>query len=195
MRFFNPDGKEASQCGNALLCLGSFISSLGYREPVYHIHTKSGQRIVRSMNKQMSATLGTLSILHWDIPIENQRCFVVDTGVPHAVVLQEEHDFFKMALQIRHHVRFQPEGVNVNMAQIIQEKKVKIRTFERGVEGETLSCGTGAAATAFVLSKLFGWQGKIEMVFASNEKIDVIIADEVEIVGEPKLTFNGFFPL
>lgn len=195
MRFFNPDGNEAAQCGNALLCLGTFIRSLGHHSSIYRIETKSGMRTVRFQENKVIASLGIPKRLHWDIPIEEQRCFVVDTGVPHAVAFGIPSDFQEHSRKIRHHPLFGPSGVNVNWVEAGQDQAAKIRTYERGVEGETLSCGTGAAAAGFILSELYGWKGKIEMIFDSQEKIDVYISEEVEIAGEPKLVFKGFAPV
>lgn len=190
MRFFNPDGKEASQCGNALLCLGHFIHSLGYLHSPYAIQTKSGQRSVRLEENQLIASLGAPQLLEWDLPVQIEgqllRCFLVDTGVPHAVVLESQDYFPLFSKKLRDYL-----GVNVNFAQVVQEKLVHLRTFERGVEGETDSCGTGAAAVAYVLAKKQGWQGKCEMVFASGEILDVYLSDQLEIAGKPKCVFKG----
>jgi diaminopimelate epimerase len=192
MQFFNQDGTVAAQCGNALLCLGQFIRYLGDQGP-YLIQTPSGARHVRFQGNKVIASLGIPQVLHWDILIEGQRCFVIDTGVPHVVVMNNPGDFQENSRKMRYHPLFSPSGANVNWVEVVQEKIVKIRTYERGVEGETLSCGTGAAAAGFVLSKLYGWEGKLEMVFESQEKIDVYITSGVEIAGEPKCVFKGQF--
>ncbi len=191
MRFFNPDGSEAAQCGNALLCLGHFIHALGHLSAHYNIQTKSGRRTVRAQGNQMVASLGVPRLLQWDLPVpleaQQLRCFVVDTGVPHAVVFENLSHFPLFSKKIRENL-----GTNVNFAQVVQEKVVQMRTFERGVEGETDACGTGAAAVAFVVAKQRGWQGKFEMVFASGQVLDVYVTDQVEIAGQPKCVFKGF---
>ncbi|HSX03314.1 MAG TPA: diaminopimelate epimerase [Rhabdochlamydiaceae bacterium] len=195
MRFFNPDGAEATACGNALLCLGYFIRSLGHYHSSYEIETVSGKRMIRFDENKVIASLGIPKRLYWDLVVEEQRCFVVDTGVPHAIVLGSPSDFQESSRKIRYHPQFAPGGVNVNWVESAQDKVVKIRTYERGVEGETLACGTGAAAAAVVMAQLHGWQGKLEMVFGSGEKIDVYLSSAVEIAGEPKFVFKGLYSL
>lgn len=155
MRFFNSDGSEAASCGNGLRCLTRFLTHLGC--PVQTIET--GDRIVSvaDFGDRVSVDLGPPRDLKLNIPTERGNVHFVDTGVPHvvrfvpdvsSVALDEEGAYF------RYHPLFSPEGTNVNFAALDPSGALRMRTYERGVEGETLSCGTGACAAAFILQKL-----------------------------------------
>ena len=155
MRIFNKDGSEAEMCGNGLRCAA--LRARG-RQKLINIETKAGiyRANVTGKNK-VKVRMEDPKDLRLDIPIRiNGRPIKVnyiDTGVPHAVIFVEgleKIDIGSIGQNIRHHKRFQPRGTNVDLVEIIDNKNIKMRTYERGVEGETLTCGTGAVAAAII---------------------------------------------
>ncbi|MCI0381468.1 MAG: diaminopimelate epimerase [Chlamydiae bacterium] len=196
MVFFNPDGKEASLCGNGLICLADFISRLGEKKREFCIEGASGMVPVRFGKEKIAISLEVPKILSWNhfFPTIGLTGFVVDIGVPHGVIFVpdiDEIDVDKKGREIRWSREFQPEGINVNFVQTISPKVLKIRTYERGVEGETLSCGSGNGAAAFVKSQLDKSQGQFSIAISSEETIEVIVGKKIEILGKPTLIFEG----
>jgi diaminopimelate epimerase len=152
MRIFNADGSEPAMCGNGIRCIVDFIHTLEQVPDTLRIETLAGVFTCTRAEGEVAINLGVPKILHWPIVLPHGKVFVVDTGVPHAVVLVddiEKTNVEKEGRILRFHEAFAPHGVNVNFASITSDK-ITVRTYERGVEGETLSCGTGCAAVAFV---------------------------------------------
>jgi len=156
MQIFNVDGSEPAMCGNGIRCLFDFIQKRVDPASELLIETKQSVLRCRRVGEEIGVSLGAPQILHFPTAKESPL-YVVDTGVPHAVHFVEDLDAVdvaKLGREIRFDSRFAPEGVNVNFVSILREGEIVLRTYERGVEGETLACGTGAAAAAFVAWKL-----------------------------------------
>ncbi len=168
MRLFQPDGSEAEMCGNGIRCLAKYAWETGYVGQSFDVETLAGMIPVqvREMDSCFWAKVD-MGVPKFDRPsipacgsgefimeqLDDLQISAVNTGVPHAVIFVEdlEFDLQEIAPLIRHSSVF-PEGANVNFAKIGQP--FEIRTFERGVEGETFSCGTGAVASASVARRL-----------------------------------------
>jgi diaminopimelate epimerase len=168
MRIFQPDGSEAEMCGNGIRCLAKYAYDSGYISSTFSVETLAGMIPieVREMDNCFWATveMGTPKFDRPSIPaigsgefldekLEGFHISAVNTGVPHAVIFVDDLNLpiDKIAPRIRHNTVF-PEGANVNFVE--SGSSFKIRTFERGIEAETLSCGTGAVACATVARKL-----------------------------------------
>ncbi len=168
MRLIQPDGSEAEMCGNGIRCLAKYAWDTGYVGEFFDVETLAGIIPVQVRDRDGSfwakVNMGVPLFDRSSIPacgqgelisedIEGYKVSAVNTGVPHAVVFVEDMDFdiMKAAPFIRHNSLF-PEGANVNFVKVGQP--LEIRTFERGVEGETLSCGTGSVAAASVARRL-----------------------------------------
>ncbi len=168
MRLLQPDGSEAEMCGNGIRCLAKYAWDRGYVGEQFDVETLAGIIPVQVREREGSfwarVNMGEPRFDRHSIPacgsgdllderIGDLSVSAVNTGVPHAVVIVEDMDFdiMKLAPSIRHNSLF-PEGVNVNFVKI--DRHLEIRTFERGVEGETLSCGTGSVAAASVARRL-----------------------------------------
>ena len=192
MRIFNADGSEAEMCGNGIRCLVHFLRLLGYTHPVLRIETQSGVLSSQVVEGRDAICLGPVRRMHWDIELFDQRLFVLDTGVPHAVLMGEE-EVFGLAPKIRHADLFAPKGVNVNVCQVLSEGVIRIRTYERGVEGETLACGTGCAAAAYVVTQLFQWAFPVSVVTASGEVLKICgqKQEELFMIGPVTPVFKG----
>lgn len=156
-RFYNADGSEAEMCGNGGRCAArfAFMEGIAPRRLVFEtaaglIHADVNDRTVRLQ-------LPTPTDLQPDVPLDilGKRFFVhfLNTGVPHAVLLPpdlETAPIYELGRAIRRHSFFEPAGTNADFVQILDSHHVALRTYERGVEDETLACGTGAVASAIL---------------------------------------------
>ncbi len=157
MHIFNADGSEPAMCGNGISCLAHYIFEQRPSQNEIKIETMHRILKCRKINDKIAVDLGVPSIVHWQVKLESASAYIVDTGVPHAVIFTEDLERIEVASEgakIRFDARFAPHGVNVNFVSIRGNHELTLRTYERGVEGETLACGTGAAAAAFVAYKL-----------------------------------------
>ena len=191
MRIFNCDGKEAEMCGNGLRCLAHFIRKLGDKRPIFRIETRGQITTCSFEGENVSVDMGSYRWIESGIRIGSYTVYAVHTGVPHAVVFGDAgEDFVSIARAIRSHSRFQPEGVNVNFA-TIENGKIRTRTYERGIEDETLACGTGAAAVAVVASKLHALH-EITILPASEEELYIKLdQNKVTVTGPAVFVFEG----
>jgi diaminopimelate epimerase len=156
MRYFNADGGEAEMCGNGARCFARYAARLlaGDHSSV------SFETIAGTVSAQLRGETVTLDMgrphAHRDprlLEISNQQLAVhsINTGVPHAVVFApdvESLDIRTLGAGIRHHAEFAPAGTNANFVEVVEPAMLLIRTYERGVEDETLACGTGVCAAA-----------------------------------------------
>ncbi len=199
MTVFNSDGSEAAMCGNGLRCLASFAHSLGLHPEApdqgYRIETKRQILTAWVKESQVTATLGPYQWLEKEMVLEGVSLSVVDTGVPHAIVFLKSvsaEEFLTWAPRIRFHSFFQPAGVNVNFISPGAGGTFAIRTYERGVEGETLACGTGAAAAAIVAQQKYGLSSKIGIRPLSGEFLEFEVReDQVQMTGPARAVFEG----
>jgi diaminopimelate epimerase len=166
MRLLQPDGSEADMCGNGIRCLVMYAVDAGYvKRGSVTVKTMAGLREVTAKNSSVIVDMGKPQFARSVIPalgtgdqfIENMHGVVVsavNTGVPHAVILddQADVDVHDLAVKIRFDPVF-PQGDNVNFVKVDGNALV-VRTYERGVERETLSCGTGAVAAAAVANQM-----------------------------------------
>lgn len=190
MRIFNSDGSEAESCGNGLRCLLRFISDLGFPKQNYQIATHD--RIVQAGFKGDQIWVQMGQALHLEKHfLEGHEIYALNTGVPHAVLFSESADFLSLARKIRHHEVFQPSGTNVNIAWIGNDGKMYARTFERGVEGETLACGTGAAAVGYIASIYKGFSNPIQVCFAGGVIEIEVEGNEITLIGDARSVFEG----
>jgi len=192
MVFFNADGSSADLCGNGIRCFAHFLADQGFGQERYLIEI--GGRVLTVIRNELtiSTYLPLPKVLHWQVPLENSTLFVVDAGVPHAVVFaQEGEDVVSKGGRLRHHPLFHPHGVNVNFVWEIGEDAFGIRTYERGVEKETLACGSGASAAAFVAHEL-GCSGEVVTLLPkSGEEIQVRVGKEMKVTGPSTKVFDG----
>lgn len=150
MVYYNSDGHEGSMCGNGGRCLIKFADSIGIQKDNYRFLATDGEH---------EARIDTNGIVYLkmndvDMIVNHHGDFLVDTGSPHYVKLIPQLaslDVYKKGREIRYSREFEKEGINVNFVEQLDEPdKIFVRTYERGVENETLSCGTGVTAAALV---------------------------------------------
>jgi diaminopimelate epimerase len=206
MRLFQPDASEAEMCGNGIRCFAKYAVDAGYAKENFRVETLAG---IIGVTPDYSDDLFSASIVmpspkfdRKDIPatgegeykerIEGLEVYAVNIGVPHAVVFVPDLDSVNVVSIgpiIRYHQTF-PKGANVDFVQRVDENNLKIRTFERGIEGETLSCGTGATAAAVIAHKI-GMAGTQVEVETTGGPITISIGDEVKMDGPAETVFIG----
>ena len=147
MKYYNSDGRTSSMCGNGGRCLTKFAHDVGLVLSDYKFIAIDGEHEA-SINLD-----GTVALKMNDVDnVQNSRGnYILNTGSPHFVTMTNDvmHlDVFKKGREIRYSDDFREEGINVNFVELEDEGKIYVRTYERGVEDETLSCGTGVTASA-----------------------------------------------
>tara|TARA_B110000879_G_scaffold209428_2_gene297126 strand:- start:1261 stop:2073 length:813 start_codon:yes stop_codon:yes gene_type:complete len=180
-RYYNADGGEAEMCGNGARCYGKYTAMLS-GDGTDHITfetiagTLSADLIGDNVRIAMSDPFDLE--LNADINIDDlsDDIHVLNTGVPHAVVFTddlENFDVLKHGSAIRYHDHFAPNGTNANFTKVIGAQHIAIRTYERGVEGETLACGTGMTACALVHNLLNGASSPISVDVEGGETLEI----------------------
>ncbi|MBI5586540.1 MAG: diaminopimelate epimerase [Deltaproteobacteria bacterium] len=154
-RFFNADGSEAEMCGNGGRCAARFAQLLGMAGEEMTFETIAGPIQARVAGRVVKLQLTVPKDIRLDQEITlgdvRYRVDFINTGVPHAILWTEEVegvDVAGLGAAIRFHPAFQPAGTNVNFVRAEPDRTLSLRTYERGVEAETLACGTGAVASA-----------------------------------------------
>lgn len=204
MRIFNSDSSEAEMCGNGLRCFAKWLQTLGYDSPTLSIEVMGRFLITRQEGDGISIEMGPPQHIEWNIPVSyNARLLTVhhmNTGVPHTILFAKELDTIDLAdlgPYLRNHPLWMPKGTNVTVVQQLGKKKFKIRTFERGVEGETLACGTGATAAALASARLCDAISPIVIETLSKEELIIHFAfengnfSEVTLTGAAQRIFKG----
>ncbi len=163
MRFFNPDGSEADMCGNGARCAARLAHEIGAAPARMTIESGAGRLEAEALGERVR--LHMTDPRDWRLgralEADGQRWpyGFVNTGVPHAVMRVERLDAVdveRAGAAIRYHPDFAPAGTNADFIEIEDASRLRIRTYERGVESETLACGTGIVAAALVAARS-GW--------------------------------------
>jgi diaminopimelate epimerase len=161
-RIFNADGSEAEMCGNGARCAALFAHQQGIAKTPMRFKTLAGIIGARIDGEDVAIEMTEPFGLETDIAIDvldkHLIAHFINTGVPHAIIFTDALDNEPVAdlgPAIRFHSRFLPAGTNADFVQVLDHNRIRVRTYERGVEDETLACGTGAAASA-IISKHLG---------------------------------------
>lgn len=198
MRIFNADGGEAEMCGNGLRCLATHLDHISSpKKDAYLIETmnaiypvmRKGKSFALEMSEIKDKNLHDLSSFKDYI-----QSFYINTGVPHLIFLTQDVkkiDIKKVGAYYRYHSTF-PKGTNVTFVEVLDNDShsAYARTYERGVEDETHSCGTGLTATALALNHWFQWQGDIQLQTKGGNQT-VTVTDKVYYSGEVTFCFQG----
>jgi diaminopimelate epimerase len=150
MIYFNSDGKPGSMCGNGGRCLVKFANDLGIKKTLYKFVASDGEH-----EAEIDEDDGTISLKMQDVKqVDEQRGdYVLNTGSPHYVRIVNELDNLDVVEEgrdIRYNNTYKDKGINVNFVRVKGDYEIDVRTYERGVEDETYSCGTGVTASALV---------------------------------------------
>ncbi len=204
-RFYNGDGSEAEMCGNGARCAARFA----YREKIaggkMSFETRAG--IIRAEicgEEEVRVELTPPRDLRMDLAItldgKKKPLFFVNTGVPHAVFFSEDSNapVGKWGREIRFHDMFQPAGTNANFVTLQEDGRLLVRTYERGVENETMACGTGAVASALIAAALDKVRSPVKVVTSGGEKLTVAFdlqedakVEKVYLMGPAKIIYDG----
>jgi len=191
-------------CGNGVRC----VSLWQKKSKIVKIETKAGiiESKVNKDNVKIKLTEPKDIKLGFPIKINNRPLKVnfINTGVPHTIIFVEGLDKIDVASigrQIRFHKRFLPEGTNVDFVQIIDDNNIKIRTYERGVEQETLACGTGAVAAAllYAICYMLYANSRINVYTKGGEILTVEFKridnkfEDVWLEGKVRIVYRGVY--
>jgi len=203
-RFFNSDGSKAEMCGNGARCAARFAYVTGIAGENLSFETEAGVISGQVKDDRAKVKMPDPVELRLDFNIELKNGPVtvcsVNTGVPHVVVMSEtieDINVFDLGREIRFHEAFIPAGTNVNF--ICQQKQghLAIRTYERGVENETLACGTGSIAAALITSCKAQWQSPINLVTRSGESLTIYfkkdgsIFKDIFLEGDARIIYSA----
>ena len=151
MVYFNSDGYEGSMCGNGGRCAVAFAKQLGISHSETSFIAVDGVHQARILAGDSKQLMISLQINHVKVADRQNQPLVLDTGSPHLIVFADQINDLKVeeeGRQIRYSEAYAAEGINVNFVEILRNDTLYVRTYERGVERETLSCGTGVTAAA-----------------------------------------------
>jgi len=204
-QFFNSDGSVAEMCGNAARCVACFVYLKGIAGKKMSFETIAGiiSAEVHENVPKVKLTDPSRVILGKKIALDGRKFVldIVDTGVPHAVVFVdnlESHAVFDWGRKIRNHQHFQSKGTNANFAAVLDRHKIKVRTYERGVEDETLACGTGAVATVLAAAERGLVDSPVDTIVQSGETLRIYFTRkddrfcEIYLEGKVKIVYQGF---
>jgi diaminopimelate epimerase len=204
MRYYNADGGEAEMCGNGARCFARFASRVAGPMQSLSFETPAGvigaQLHSETVSLQMSEPEGLR--LNLEIPFEHEkiRAHFVNSGVPHVVMPVSDIgavDVKGLGARIRRHEMFAPKGANANFIEKRGPAEIAIRTYERGVEDETLACGTGVVASALIFAATENVDGPISVQVRGGDKLEVSFSRRdreftgVTLTGPADFVFDG----
>ncbi len=203
-RFYNADGSEPEMCGNGGRCAARFAVLTGIAPPDLSFETLAGviKAEVRDRRvKLLMAGVGDMN-LNQTIPLDeaNVHAHFVRVGVPHLVVPVDDLEaapVTEWGRLLRFHQMFQPAGTNVNFIRVEGPQTLRIRTYERGVEDETLACGTGAVASALIAARLGQVVSPVTVHTRGGEALTIYFTphgetfSEVYLEGDALVSYQG----
>ncbi len=203
-RFFNSDGSQPEMCGNGARCVARFAYLNGIAGPKMSFETIAGIVSAEVKNERVKIKMTDPADLkvNYTLELENGRLSLssVNTGVPHVVVAVDNLDdveVVKLGREIRFHERYAPSGTNVNFICPQKDGTVAVRTYERGVEDETLACGTGSVAAAVVAASRSGTKSPINVMTRSGESLCVYFKEkegkfyDTYLEGDARIIYKG----
>ena len=202
--FYNSDGSTGEMCGNGARCYARFVQKLTGLGRELTFETEAGIITARVQGDRVTVSLtqpGDLR-LSQQVTLSGgvQTIHSINTGVPHAVLFVPDADramVRQLGPEIRRHPHFGPKGTNVNFVQQIGPNHIRVRTFERGVEGETLACGTGVTASALISAQLHGFTSPVKVQVQGGDQLEVSFEAhhgefaEVRLSGPAEFVFEG----
>jgi diaminopimelate epimerase len=202
--FYNSDGSTGEMCGNGARCFARFVQRLTGINRAFTFETIAGVITASFQGGRVTVSLtrpGELR-LNQQVPLAGgaQTLHSLNTGVPHAVLFVPDADkamVLQLGPEIRRHPYFAPKGTNVNFVQLLGPGHIRVRTFERGVEGETLACGTGVTASALIAARLHGFASPVEVRVQGGDQLEVSFKEdrgqfaEVQLTGPAEFVFEG----
>ena len=202
--FYNSDGSVADMCGNGARCFARFVQNVAGAKDRTTFETGAGviraefegTRVTVNLTPPRDLRIGEV------IGAAGAKLTVhsLNTGVPHAVIFVPDADramVHQLGAEIRYHEHFRPKGTNVNFVQILGPNHIRVRTYERGVEGETLACGTGVSASALVSARVHQFTSPVKVQVQGGDTLEVSWANasdgfaDVKLNGPADFVFRG----
>ena len=205
MRYYNRDGGEAEMCGNGARCFTRFVNKVAGAFADVRFETQAG-----IIEAKIDGELVTLAlsrqhdlVLRRTLDIGGVKLLThsLNTGVPHVVTFVDDIESTPVqhwGAQIRYHPAFQPNGTNANFIKEIEFGKIAIRTYERGVEAETLACGTGVTAAGLIYATLSDAPSPVCLLARGGDWLEVGFRksgtgfENVTLKGPADFVFEGF---
>jgi len=203
-RFFNADGSEVDMCGNGARCAARFAYIRGIAKEKMSFETGAGiidaEVIGDTVRVKLTEPHGMKANISVMIDGKPTAVNFVNTGVPHVVLFVhglDRYDVLNTGRKIRYHREFQPEGTNANFMEVIDRHTIRIRTYERGVEDETLACGTGAVASALISFSQGLVESPVDVNVKSGETLKIYFRktghgfEDIYLEGKANVVYEG----
>ena len=204
MRYFNADGGEAEMCGNGARCFARFANKVAGGEGTISFETPAGVISAALIGDLVTLQMTEPTDLRLNVKLtvasENRIVHFINSGVPHVVIPVsriDDADVRREGAAIRYHEIFSPKGANVNFIEKRGPTKIAVRTYERGVEDETLACGTGVVASALVFAAMEDVSGPIGVLVRGGDELQVGFEKidnqfrNVTLTGPAEFVFEG----
>jgi diaminopimelate epimerase len=204
MRYFNADGGEAEMCGNGARCFARFTNKIARAQGKISVETPAGVIAADLVGDLVTLQMTEPTDLRLNIKLpvtdENKIVHFINSGVPHVVIPLPQIDDIDVRREgsaIRRHKMFSPKGANVNFIQKRGANKIAVRTYERGVEDETLACGTGVVASALIFAAIEKVNGPITVIARGGDELQVGFEKrnnqfrDVTLTGPAEFVFEG----
>ena len=204
MRIFNRDGSEAEMCGNGSRCVALYAAVKKIAKGAMTIDTLAGILKAEVKGDIVKVMLTAPKDIRWNFCLMINKCpykvNFVNTGVPHVIHFVDDLDKVdvkNLGSHMRHHGEFGPAGTNADFVKIAGKNTIRVRTYERGVEDETLACGTGSVASAIIAAEAEKLESPVTVETRSGEKLKVYFDavggefKNVYLEGKAQLVFEG----
>ena len=206
--FFNSDGSSGEMCGNGARCFARFVQKCAGINGAFTFETEAGIITASFDGDRVTVNLtppeGLRLNEHVALSTGLATIHFLNTGVPHAVLFVPDADTAmvqQLGPEIRRHPHFGPKGTNVNFVQVLGPNRIRVRTFERGVEAETLACGTGVTASALITAHAHGFTSPVMVQVQGGDQLAVSFNhqdgqfNDVRLSGPAEFVFEGRFEL
>ena len=205
-RFYNGDGSVAEMCGNGARCAARFAYARGLAGKTMKFETLAGIIEAEILEDDEVSLLMTTPVdykkgLSAELSGTEREISFMNSGVPHAVFFMESDmdiPVKKWGNSIRFHEMFQPAGTNVNFVQTLEDEGIRVRTYERGVEDETMACGTGAVAAAIFAAEKGVCSSPVRVTTSGGEHLKIVFdlqddghAENVYLQGPARIIYIG----
>jgi len=203
-RFYNSDGSVAEMCGNGARCVARFAYLNGIAGPDMSFETQAGIVYAQVAGESVKVKMTDPLDLRMDYTIELKNSSLsissVNTGVPHVVIIKdmiEDAEVVQAGREIRFHDMFAPAGANVNFVCHLKDDIIAIRTYERGVEDETLACGTGAVASAIIMARKMKIKSPVNVLTRNGGYLNIFFQEndgkyhDIYLEGDARIIYKA----
>src|SRR5204862_3758178 len=200
----NNDGSTGEMCGNGARCFARFVQKHTATNGSFKFETEAGIIRAEISGERVTVNLTPPADLRLNqrlsLSTGEETVHSLNTGVPHAVLFVADADkamVQQLGPEIRRHAHFAPKGTNVNFVQVLKPGHIRVRTFERGVEGETLACGTGVTASALIASRVHKFGSPVKVQVQGGDQLEVSFREQngdfsdVRLTGPAEFVFDG----